>query len=93
MAASAGEGPRQGVALVTLPPHALAEVQRILNREARRIADEDPTRATSGMTGRDEWEQTDVHRHSRYSCGKCGEGFSSPHEVYKHLDWHRETGE
>lgn len=37
---------------------------------------------------KDEWAQTDVHQHSTYSCGKCGEDFGSPDEVYAHLDKH-----
>lgn len=34
----------------------------------------------------DEWAQTEVHKHSTYSCAKCGEQFDSPHQFYKHLD-------
>lgn len=40
----------------------------------------------SGMVPAAEWEQTAVHQHSRYSCGKCGEGFASPQAVYEHMD-------
>ncbi len=35
---------------------------------------------------REEWEQTDVHKASTYRCGKCGEQFLSPDDVYAHLD-------
>ena len=35
---------------------------------------------------KDEWAKTEVHQHSAYSCGKCGEDFASPDEVYAHLD-------
>lgn len=35
---------------------------------------------------RDEWAETEVHRASAYSCGKCGEAFANPDEVYDHLD-------
>jgi len=35
---------------------------------------------------REEWAKTDVHKASRYSCGKCGQQFASPHDVYAHLD-------
>lgn len=39
-----------------------------------------------GMTSREQWKQTSVHKASKYSCGKCGERFATPHEVYDHLD-------
>lgn len=35
---------------------------------------------------REEWAKTDVHKHSRYSCGKCGKQFAMPHDVYEHLE-------
>lgn len=35
---------------------------------------------------KDEWAATEVHQHSAYSCGKCGEGFDNPEDVYDHLD-------
>lgn len=40
---------------------------------------------SSGMT-REEWERTDVHKASSYSCAKCGKRFASPDDVYDHLD-------
>lgn len=39
----------------------------------------------SGIT-REEWERTQVHRASTYSCSKCGKRFASPDDVYDHLD-------
>ncbi len=39
-----------------------------------------------GMVPRAEWEKSDIHAASSYSCGKCGERFESPHDVYAHLD-------
>ncbi len=36
--------------------------------------------------GREEWAATEVHQHSTYSCGKCGEVFANPDEFYDHLD-------
>lgn len=39
-----------------------------------------------GLMPREEWAKTAVHAASRYSCGKCGKAFASPHEVYAHLD-------
>lgn len=38
------------------------------------------------MVSRAEWAQTDVHKASTYACGKCGERFAMPHDVYEHLD-------
>lgn len=35
---------------------------------------------------RDEWAVTDVHQHSTYMCGKCGEVFEGPDDFYDHLD-------
>ncbi len=35
-----------------------------------------------------EWALTDVHQASTYSCGKCGQRFALPHEVYDHLEAH-----
>lgn len=39
-----------------------------------------------GMTPREEWAQTPIGATSRYACSKCGREFSSPHDVYDHLD-------
>jgi len=33
-----------------------------------------------------EWADTEIHKASKYNCGKCGERFASPEEVYAHLD-------
>jgi hypothetical protein len=41
---------------------------------------------TEGMTPAEEWAQTEVHKASAYSCGKCGAKFDFPHDFYKHLD-------
>jgi hypothetical protein len=41
---------------------------------------------SNGMVPRDEWEQTDAHKASRYFCGKCGQEFDMPHDLYDHLD-------
>ena len=38
-----------------------------------------------GMT-REQWERTEVHKASTYSCSKCGKRFSCPDDVYDHLD-------
>lgn len=38
------------------------------------------------VVSREEWAQTDVHKASKYSCGRCGKRFASPHDVYAHLD-------
>ena len=34
----------------------------------------------------EEWRETEVHRHSTYSCSKCGKRFDVPHEFYAHTD-------
>jgi hypothetical protein len=39
-----------------------------------------------GMVPREQWAQTDVHKASAYACGKCGDRFATPHDVYAHLD-------
>jgi hypothetical protein len=39
-----------------------------------------------GMTPRDEWEKSSVHKASAYRCGKCGAEFDTPHDFYDHLD-------
>ena len=39
-----------------------------------------------GMVAREQWERTDVHKASQYFCGKCGQEFPSPHDLYDHLD-------
>ena len=39
-----------------------------------------------GMVPADQWEKTSVHQASSYYCAKCGRRFSTPHEVYEHLD-------
>ncbi len=39
-----------------------------------------------GMVPAQDWAGTQVHQHSRYSCGKCGEKFDSPEAVYDHMD-------
>lgn len=49
--------------------------------------------ADAGMVPSDEWTQTEVHKASAYSCGKCGEGFGSPEQVYAHLDVHHSVKE
>lgn len=42
--------------------------------------------AHTGMATREEWEASEIHKASRYSCGKCCERFETPHEVYDHMD-------
>lgn len=37
---------------------------------------------------RDEWTQTDVHRHSTYFCAHCGRQHPSPDAVYACIDQH-----
>ena len=39
-----------------------------------------------GMVPREAWTKTDVHKASEYFCGKCGQQFSTPHDLYDHLD-------
>lgn len=39
-----------------------------------------------GMIPEQVWAQTAIHRHSRYSCARCGEEFRSPHAFYGHID-------
>ena len=39
-----------------------------------------------GMVSREAWERSDVHKASEYFCGKCGEQFETPHDLYDHLD-------
>lgn len=39
-----------------------------------------------GMAPREEWERSDVHKASTYSCAKCGRKFDGPHDLYDHLD-------
>lgn len=39
-----------------------------------------------GMTPREEWAKSEVHKASRYFCGKCGREFAMPHDFYEHLD-------
>ena len=39
-----------------------------------------------GMTERDQWRQSSVHKASRYFCAKCGREFAMPHDLYAHLD-------
>lgn len=34
----------------------------------------------------DEWANSEVHKASTYSCGKCGQRFESPERLYDHLD-------
>lgn len=46
-----------------------------------------------GMTPAEEWSESDVHKHSTYKCGKCGESFDSPEEVYAHLDAQHKGGQ
>lgn len=41
---------------------------------------------SDGMVPREQWEQTDIHKASTYACGKCGQRFDTPHDVYAHLD-------
>jgi DNA gyrase/topoisomerase IV subunit A len=36
------------------------------------------------MLPADEWERTEVHRHSRYWCGRCGLELDGPHAFYEH---------
>lgn len=39
-----------------------------------------------GMVPAEEWAETQIHRHSRYACAKCGEEFASPLALYSHQD-------
>lgn len=39
-----------------------------------------------GMASREQWAKSSVHKASKYSCGKCGKRFPSPHDLYDHLD-------
>jgi len=43
-----------------------------------------PVRA--GMTSRQDWKATAVHRASSYSCARCGKRFPTPHDFYEHLE-------
>lgn len=40
----------------------------------------------SGMTPREQWKESPVHRASRYFCQKCGKEFGMPQDLYDHLD-------
>lgn len=40
----------------------------------------------SGLVPRREWAKTEAHKASTYACGKCGERFAFPQDVYAHLD-------
>lgn len=40
---------------------------------------------------RDEWEQTAIHRASRYECAHCGREHPDPHAVYECIDRHVEA--
>lgn len=68
-----------------LPPAVRQNAQRVLDGAARRLLEEDAD-DHAGMTPADEWAQTEIHKVSRYGCGKCGEMFETPHEFYDHLD-------
>ncbi len=60
------------------------------------IAEAPPTRplaSSEGMVPLEDWAATDVHKASTYACGKCGQTFDHPHEIYEHLDAEHLDGE
>jgi len=47
-----------------------------------------PGRRAESVMPRDEWAQTEVHRHSMYFCSVCGAQHPDPEAVYACLDEH-----
>jgi hypothetical protein len=50
------------------------------------IAPETASEGQAQMTPQDRWGRSEVHRHSAYSCAKCGKRLRSPAAVYRHLE-------
>jgi DNA gyrase C-terminal domain, beta-propeller len=75
------DGPALRPGLVALRPGERFAVAAVLNPPAA------PRRTGSRMAvPRDEWARTEVHKHSAYWCGHCGEPFGHPEDVAAHIE-------